>query len=94
MRLIVPGSIYYSPMQKIYAPRLESGAVSFAVQVDGKMIIASITPEALEDNFGGQAKLPDTLVEAYGKNAVDIDEVAIEKFRERGGPLLLTTDDF
>ena len=73
----------------------DTATVRFAIYPDGgARVVAEIKEDPLRDLFGARGG-GDSLVAAYTRNAVFINERALERHRHAGGgPILLETGDF
>lgn len=72
----------------------DTATVRFAIYPDsGARVVAEISEDPLRDLFGASGG-GDSLVAAYARNAVLIDERALELHRIGRRPVLLETHDF
>jgi hypothetical protein len=59
--------------------------VRFAAAVDAKSVVCVITAEALEDHFGADSLLEDTLLKAFQRGRARIRSVCAEALDQNGG---------
>ncbi|SEA92313.1 DUF1488 family protein [Paraburkholderia sartisoli] len=59
--------------------------VSFIAAVDGEPVVCVITAEALEDHFGADSPLEDSLLQAFQRGRARIRSVCAEALDQNGG---------
>ena len=91
MNAIMPRPLYEDSLMQITftddQPAFDGSnlTVRFMARVDGEAVICAITAEALEDHFGADSALEDTLMAAFDKGRHRIRSVCAEALDQNEG---------
>ncbi|WP_144109173.1 DUF1488 domain-containing protein [Paraburkholderia sp. BCC1886] len=91
MNAIMPRPLYEDSLMQITftddQPAFDGSnlTVRFMARVDGEAVVCAITAEALEDHFGADSALEDTLMSAFDKGRHRIRSVCAEALDQNEG---------